>query len=689
MSFLNPLFLLGLGAVLVPVLVHLVRRVQVRRVPFSTLMFLRATPVERVRRRRFQDVLLMAIRASLLVLLALAFARPFIPEEALPFLPARTDASVVLLIDRSYSMRYGDRFERAKAEALRRLDAAGPDDELAVMAFADDVQVLAPLTTDRALVRNVIERLAPSYRPTDFYEPLRRAGELLRDARHETRRIVLISDYQQNGWGAAFDNWSLDPGLAFETLSVAEGEVDHVYLEAVRLTGRRTGEVVDVHLAARVAARGTRAGADLTATLSLDGAETYRQRLSLPAGGQLAFRHRFTRPGTYQGTLALDAADPLPVDDRYFFTHAVTERPTLLLIDEAPRGTRRDAFFLEAALAPGDEAPYRLRTGPRGRLTRTELNPATAGAVLLLNVPALSPDQINALRAFVQGGGGLIVSFGEATDPEAFVPALQALGIGTPAGRIRARSVQAQDALLAEVDLRHPIFNLFAGDTGVIFRPVFRTYLRVVPDTGAVVLARYDTGDPALLERRLGRGVVLAYTSTFNTDWTDFPVHELYVPFVHELVRYAVREEAARHTFTVGEPVPLEGRPGDVWEVRTPDGRLLRTDPVGDTGRTFFRETEVPGHYRAALGRTTYRFSVNVNPVESDLTARDPEEAYAAVVAPATAPGAAAASPASRSPVDAERRQKLWRVLLLLVLALLATETYLAHRRRPSRRVER
>ncbi|MDX1547755.1 MAG: hypothetical protein R3247_12240, partial [Rhodothermales bacterium] len=303
-------------------------------------------------------------------------------------------------------------------------------------------------------------------------------------------------------------------------------------------------------------------------------------------------------------------------------------------------------------------------------------------AVFLAAPPALSAAQQEAVRGYVEAGGSLVVSAGPSTDAAALSRLTEALGVGRVEEIAAARSVQAADAIIGEVELRHPIFAVFAGGgRGAILQPRFRRYARLVPDSAATVLARYDTGHPMLAERRLGAGKVLAYTSSFSTAWTDFPLDESYVPFVYQLAAYAAESGAQRYQYTIGEAVALAGRPGETWDVRTPEGDVYQV-PIGDDGAGFFRETEVPGHYVAARGAARYPFSVNVDPAESVLAGRDAEEVYAAVVPPPddvpTTPEQAAAMAAE----DEEPRQKLWRVLLLLALGLFAAETVLANRKR-------
>ena len=135
MSFLAPLYFLGLAAVAAPIVFHLIRRSPRGEVPFSSLMFLTATPPRLTRRSRLDNWLLLLLRAAALGLLAFAFARPFLREAARLNFGDTEERRIALLIDTSASMRRGDLWPRARALAGQVLDDCRPTDQLAVFAF--------------------------------------------------------------------------------------------------------------------------------------------------------------------------------------------------------------------------------------------------------------------------------------------------------------------------------------------------------------------------------------------------------------------------------------------------------------------------------------------------------------------------------------------------------------------------
>ena len=179
MSFITPLFLAAGLTALVPVFLHLVRRLRAREVPFSTHMFLEATPIQRVRRRQLQDILLMLLRAAALVLLALLFARPFIPPEELPFLLETERESVVILMDVSYSMQHDSRFEEGVQLARAELETG---DEWALVTFSDAAEQLTALGRDVSVHEAALRAQSPGYRTTDLYPALRLGVDILQDA---------------------------------------------------------------------------------------------------------------------------------------------------------------------------------------------------------------------------------------------------------------------------------------------------------------------------------------------------------------------------------------------------------------------------------------------------------------------------------------------------------------------------
>src|SRR5215831_6528704 len=131
MSFLSPWFLLaGLGALALPIWLHLLERQNPVRIPFSSLMFFERNTERSVRRRHLKYRLLMAARLLLLALLALLFARPVVRRLIAAF--SARPRHAIIAVDTSFSMNYGDRWKKAQAEAFSLIDGVRPGDRAQV-----------------------------------------------------------------------------------------------------------------------------------------------------------------------------------------------------------------------------------------------------------------------------------------------------------------------------------------------------------------------------------------------------------------------------------------------------------------------------------------------------------------------------------------------------------------------------
>ena len=230
MGFLSPWFLAGLVAVGVPLWLHLLRQFKRTPQPFSSLMFFERRVQSSVRHRRLRYLTLLALRLALLVLLALAFANPYLMRST----ASQTRRKLTLIaIDRSFSMRSGDHMERAKEEA-RKLVRDLPGGFVAQIAALDShLETLTSNETDRASLNAAIDGLAADDQASSYGE-LARAIRLLDKTANMQIEAHFVSDMQQSSLPAnGFHDLQLEPGTAFFLHSVAEPKKENWAVESV------------------------------------------------------------------------------------------------------------------------------------------------------------------------------------------------------------------------------------------------------------------------------------------------------------------------------------------------------------------------------------------------------------------------------------------------------------------------
>ena len=241
---------------------------------------------------------------------------------------------------------------------------------------------------------------------------------------------------------------------------------------------------------------------------------------------------------------------------------------------------------------------------------------------------------------------------------------------------------------LGYLDYSHPVFEVFKAPRSGDFSAahVFRyRALQTLPTDR--ILARFDDGAIAAAERKVGAGRAIVWTSTLDDSWTDIGVKPIFLPLVHQLVRYLAHYEPATSWFTVGQVLDLTARAKGRADksdriVVTPSGERISQSSAGE-GSEGLLELNEQGVYEvrssgAAAGRPE-AIAVNLEPAESDLASIDPRELVAAVTGHATLVEAQPAQAQEMTREESERRQSLWWYLLMAGLLLLAAETVISN----------
>ena len=179
MAFLAPLFFVGLAALAIPVLIHLTQREKKMVQQFPSLMFVRRIPYQTVRRRKIRDLALLCVRLAALMLIVGAFARPFLwrPNAATAIGPGARE--VVVLLDQSYSMAYGDRWDRAKAAARDAINRLGASDRASVVLFSSGADIALRSTGEKDRLIASFDSTTPTPAATRFGPALKVAGSIL------------------------------------------------------------------------------------------------------------------------------------------------------------------------------------------------------------------------------------------------------------------------------------------------------------------------------------------------------------------------------------------------------------------------------------------------------------------------------------------------------------------------------
>ena len=701
MGLLTPLYLAGLAALSLPLVLHLIRRTPRGRQAFSSLMFLTPSPPRLTRRSRFDHLLLLLLRLTALALLAFAFARPFLRRAAVLPLDDPAGRRVAILLDTSASMRRGDLWNQAVANVESLLKDITLNDDVALYHFDDRLHRLVGFVEDAGestagkadLVRQRLKSLTPSWRATDLGKAMTElAGEL--DAAADDHQfagdmqLVLITDLANGSRTEALQGYRWPERLPVTAQVLACKQTN----AAVQLLADD-----EESTAAEPRVRVTNAGDSTHDQFSIDWQRpampvTADQPLAtyVPAGQSRVIRlPRPDDPATDRIVLRGDDAD---FDNTYFTVPPAAQQVKVIWIGNGTDDAESPRYYFELAVADDPLRTVEIETHAADDLPPVE---AAGGSRLIVLTSALPAMSIERLKKFMNEGGTLLVVLNDADGVTAIQPLIDDVIVreerqtaesnGTPpAGGypVPATFGEKQYSLLGEIDFTHPLFASFAKPRYGDFTKIhFWRHLPVSLSESAAtrVVARFDNGDPAILERIIGAGRVCVFTSGWQPEVSQLALSSKFVPLVQSLLDLTCGGPARTAGFTIGDAIPLPTRSASqAVTIEKPDG--TRAAPPAEA--TTFADADQPGIYRMRGGETEYPFAVNLTPAESNTAPMELERLEQLGVRFANHQTRAQRAEQLRQQRDTEleSRQRLWRWLIVAAIAALIVETWLAGR---------
>jgi hypothetical protein len=677
-------------------LFHLIRRTPRGEAPFSSLMFLSPSPPRITRRSRIEHWLLLALRGLALVLLALAFARPFLRTTAQGDDADASQQRVAILVDTSASMRREDLWKQAIERVDAAIAACRPQDQVGVYACDETLRPIAsiedlsqvPAAQRRAIVATRLKDIEPAWTATHLGQGLLDAVALVNDSQDSTeevgraaRRIVVVSDMQTGGRVNVLADaaWPADVKL----------ELARVAVKAPTNAGLwRLAD--DAETEAPTAADGPRRNDLRIRVTNASDSTTEQFRLQwrdatgaaigsavdayVPAGERRVVRVPRPSPASNSPRLILTGDDHKFDNTLYFVAEDRAELVVGYLGKDAANDPQGLRYYLDRAVTA--DAVREVRVQDLDQLGES-LAVADEAPPLVVVADAPADDQLVLLKKYVAAGGTLLYVLRDADAGRGLAALLGADDLPVEEAKVNGY------AMLGEIDFSHPLFAAMAGPRFNDFTQIrFWRYRQIdlgdAPDVN--VVARFETRDPAIIEHRVGAGRLVALAAGWNPDDGQLARSWKFVLMLAALVddRGAARDFPT--DYLVNELVPLVDHAalGDMPQVVTPDGKTI---PLPADAKAFAEATQ-PGIYAIAAEAGPLRFAVNVDPLESD-TAPLPTETFEQLGVKLAGRADAPLDEAHRQQlrdVELEGRQRVWQWLVAAALGVLILETWLAGR---------
>ncbi len=728
LTFLNTIFLAGLAAAAIPIIIHLLQRRRLKRIEFSDLRFLGPLNQQRMRSLNLRRLLLLVLRVLIVGLTALAMARPSVRGSLTNLVPTQARSSVLLLVDTSYSMRAegerGTALDEARAAANDVLNELRQGDEVNLMTFDATAHALFKTPVrDLDAVRMRLRELEASHHATEWSSAVHAALTALDATVNPNRELYIFSDFM----GGIPDSLRADLSELQRDMrvSLVPTRVEpfvNVSIEGVTVPPGAILRDDPVRVGVSVMNHATDVPAECVLRVDLD--DEVKGEASLRLGRGAVQTHDFTLVATQAQEVAGTVSkrvDRLPVDDVSHFVLPVLAQLRVLHVSGISGAG--GSFFVSRALEPsrGGRTPIQLQEVEGQRLASNDLEDVQV--VVVSSDALLTDSQAQILSTFVREGGGLCVLSGQRDTADPMNNLLSRIGDS----RLRG-VVSREDGFLNMENLRPTgILAGFKEDELRTLEAVeFTRYAELVAGPSARTVVRFAGGAPALIESGHGTGKYMVFAFDAATDGSSVALSPMFLPLLHRAVVYLAGETGRQQlVYRVGERIeaqvpigsadrraslpsslrgaqdddtrlaqagasdggavpPAEDTPpravGDerTFTVTLPSGQREAVEAryVGKMALVAFENTHLPGHYTfEGLGHRLVR-AVNIDTRESDLTPMDPEQWGRDLGVDASVLHSTASI--GQHIREARHGKEIYKLLAAMVLALMVVELLLS-----------
>lgn len=715
LSFFSPLFLIGILGASIPIIIHLINRKKATTHWFAAIDFVLQSHERFAARFKLRQLLLLILRASLVGLLSMALAKPFLKSVGGASLSTNVPTSNVIIIDDSYSMSYTinglSLFEKAKQNAKQLISSLGAVEDAAIICCSNaESEAVSNLSTDKKKLLEKIDSLQLSYFTTKIASAIEKACAVLDTSQLKVRRIFLLTDLTKNGWDEkqfSLVNKKMQNGRYKIIITDVSGDrgLNNIAITNVETSYDPTEKNGQVGIKITVNNFSPLPVSELLCRIIIEKDVIAQGFINVDANasGTKEFFWEPTKGGYFTGYAEI-TNDNLVVDDIRYFIINITRDINALVVDGDPKINiyESESFYLERALSPSQSLTSHIKSIVCNPAEVNSLRFKDFDLIFLCNVETLLPEKIMELQKFVFEGGGLLFTLGDRVDLEYYNKNFSTLLPNT----LRGINEMRNEGFGMRSSEHSAIRNLQSELS--LSKAQFQKIYLVDPGTtgSSSIILKYSNDAPALIEKRYGKGIIVLFTSTIDRDWNDLPVKPVFLPLIQQLCRYltGASTEVGKNDVLVGEKYELSvsatgGEDIGVVKVSDPKGNSgkLQSEVVGGERKIVYTDTDYQGFYTillqlvspSALGgldeavhtQLPPYFAVNVDTTESNLSKIEKSDitkilgdknSDMPIILAGGTPGK------EHLPEFISGQRQLWGSILLIVLCILCLEAFVS-----------
>ena len=595
MTMLFPSALWFLGAISIPIVIHLLSRLRINKVEFSTVRFIKQLETSSIRKMKFQQILLLLLRMLVIACLVLMIAQPVTQGFMPGWLAAEQDARLILVIDNSASMnaKVGNQsfFEISKKEALGLLPSFNKETQITLAQTCPPKTIFKGQSNDPDL-RASIQSIQPTVEYDNLWANL---NHLLKDGTivEPVKECVIFSDFMYPPDSTLmagipnFESWKfyfIQPGTVYDNLSIRSvSSLNRIKTmsQLVKLNTRieNSGELPKPNVPLELLFNDHRVGQVVSEIES--GKEKEFQFQAYPAN-----------MGIVQGRVSLPK-DNYDLDNNWFLSMSIMKQIRCGIIG----ANSDDLAMLEMVLRAIDPQRQFLSIESRIQPELNRLFLDDVDVALIHNPKNITEDGVKDLGKFLGSGGGVIWFQGNEDGSEFHPDIFEKIGFPFPEKRMNAgqgffstQIAGEYSDLLQDLQVRNLDSEL----------PEVFNYIQTKLDVKQKVHWTLNNSDPLLIEFSKGSGSVFYFSTLLDLRWNDLPIRGMLIPLIYRLLVLTGTDEINTSSVKINEAkwISVEEKYlRHQWEIVSPSGKMEMIVPEYDREGINISSTDELGIY--------------------------------------------------------------------------------------------
>ena len=623
MTFLNPVVLFGMLAAGIPIVIHLLNLRKLKKIEFSTLIFLKELQKNKIRKIQLKQWLLLALRVLLILLLVTAFSRPTLKGIAIGGVTSSAKTTAVFILDDTYSMSVisdnGSYFNHAKELLLAHLNQLEEGDDAVVLKVSDFKNQNSTLSKNLLEVKKSLDGSHISSVSGSLHQSIVKAAALLGSSKNFNKELYIFTDLQKTG---------IIRDSTYSDLSELLGERVHVYLFPFKgkeifnigIDSMRVNTVVfekdkPFNVSIFVTNYAKRDVDNSVVSLFLNGERTAQKGISLRSGEtvEVELESTFKRSGYQELTASLEDDDIL-ADNNAYASVLVPDKITIGLFENETA----DGKYLRLALEASDSS-HVFSLDERNISQLSSVNLLKYDVLFLLGDSKNLP--VDKINEYLKNKKSIFIAPGTKTGNDNFNAEL--LSLGLPQSMSLRKTGEQSNTFdeFSAIDFEHPLLKgMFQQkEKKSVESPEYYSHFIIKNEGNGRNIITLTDKSILLAEYKIQQGKIFLFTSALQADWNNLPFKGFFVPFAFRSVFYLSAKETNDNKLVAGDDILFPKEIQQSLKIVRPDkSEEMLVLPQNEPDNLLYHNTDITGNYKVYAGKELLEIiPVNHNPLES------------------------------------------------------------------------